>query len=175
MRRPSYLDAIERTRLLAVLAAFDPHVAGSLPLGLDLPSSGIDVLCHAPDPVAFAWTLWHACASRRHFSIRQWIDRTRPVIASFEADGWRFELFGATQPVRQQDGWRHFDVERRLLLLGGAAFRCSVMGHRARGLKTEAAFAAALGLRDDPYAAMSRLYDHGDPKLAAALALRPAS
>ena len=171
MRRPSYLEAIDHAEVLAVLASFDPHVVGTPPLGLDLPASDIDVLCHAPDPISFTSALWRAYADRRHFSIRQWIDRTRPVIASFEADGWRFELFGATRPVHQQDGWRHFDVERRLLRLGGAAFRRRVMDHRAQGLKTEAAFAAVLGLRGDPHAEMSRLHDRSDPVLAQALAI----
>ncbi len=169
MRRPSYRRAIRNARLLAVLASFDPHVVGRPPLGLDLPASDIDVLCHAPDPISFTSALWRAYADRRHFSIRQWIDRTRPVIASFEADGWRFELFGATRPVHQQDGWRHFDVERRLLRLGGAAFRRRVMDHRAQGLKTEPAFAAVLGLEGDPYLAMSALAGQPDASLAQAL------
>ncbi len=169
MRRPSYLEAIDNVGLRAGLAAFDPHVVGTPPLGLDLPASDIDVLCHAPDPAAFISFLWLAYADRPHFSIRQWIDRDRPVIASFEADGWCFELFGATRPVRQQDGWRHFEVERRLLQLGGVGLRRCVMEHRGRGLKTEPAFARALGLPGDPYEAMSALYERSDAELVQAL------
>ena len=165
MQRPSYLEATGNVPIASIPEAFDPHLVGTPPLGLDLPASDIDVLCHAPDPVRFTSALWQACADRPHFSIRQGIDRTRPVIASFEADGWRFELFGATAPVHRQDGWRHFDVELRLLRLAGAAFRCSVMAHRGRGLKTGPAFAAALGLPGDPCHEMSRLCDRSDMEL----------
>lgn len=154
----------------ALLEAFDPHVAGTPPLGLDLPTSDVDVLCHAPDLAAFASVLWHAYKDRPRFSIRQWIGVPRPVIASFEAEGWTFEVFGSTQPVHEQAGWRHFLVERRLLELGGAAFRQSVMRYRLDGLKTEPAFAAALGLAGDPYVAMLDLGERSDSELAGALA-----
>jgi hypothetical protein len=60
--RPPYADALARTGLLARLAPFDPHVAGTPPLGLDLPSSDIDLLCFAPDAVAFARAMWDSCA-----------------------------------------------------------------------------------------------------------------
>jgi len=35
---------------MRALAEFDPHLAGTLPLGLDLPTSDLDILCHAAEP-----------------------------------------------------------------------------------------------------------------------------
>ncbi|HEU0018496.1 MAG TPA: DUF4269 domain-containing protein, partial [Methyloceanibacter sp.] len=55
--RPEYRVAVLRSGILTALAEFDPHVAGTPPLGLDTATSDVDVLCHAPDGVAFAKTL----------------------------------------------------------------------------------------------------------------------
>jgi hypothetical protein len=154
MALPSYLEALQRLDLLAALARFDPHVAGTPPLGLDLPGSDIDVLCHVLDVDAFTRTVWDFASNHERFAIHQWTGDARPVVASFQAHGWPIEIFGASRPVVQQAGWRHFTVERRLLVLGGDAIRAAVMERRRGGLKTEPAFAAVLGLAGDPYSTL---------------------
>ncbi len=154
MERPNYADALVRLGLLQQLSGFDPHVAGTPPLGLDLPGSDIDVLCHAPDPVLFTRRVWQAFGGFPDFRIWQWRDRGRPVIAGFYAEGWQFELFGQAMPVAEQMGWRHFLVEQRLLAIGGRSLAKAVMDLRVAGYKTEPAFAQALGLAGDPYQAV---------------------
>lgn len=161
----SYLEALQRLDLLAALARFDPHVAGTPPLGLDLPGSDIDVLCHVADTDAFARTVWDFAGNHERFAIHQWAGERRPVVASFVAHGWTIEIFGASCPVVQQSGWRHFTVERRLLMLGGDTFRAAVMGRRRSGLKTEPAFAEVLGLAGDPYSALLDVETRSDADL----------
>jgi hypothetical protein len=139
---------------MSALAKFDPHLAGTLPLGVDLPTSDLDILCHAAEPEAFAVALWAAFSGETEFSLRQWSIVDGPVIASFIAHGWPFQVFGQKKPVSEQNGWRHFVVERRLLRLGGPAFRAAIMRERSRGAKTEPAFATALKLTGDPYLAI---------------------
>lgn len=169
MQRPGYRQALQATRLIELLHPYDPHVAGTPPLGLDLPASDIDILCHAPDIIDFTRSVWGALAGMTAFSMHQWASGWRPVVATFEGRGWRFEIFASTQPVAEQAGWRHFLVERRLLALGGELFRSSVMRHRQAGSKTEPAFAAALGLAGDPYLTLLKLESQADDDLAALL------
>ncbi|MDY8108948.1 DUF4269 domain-containing protein [Fulvimarina sp. 2208YS6-2-32] len=166
MSRPNHRDAIDRTGLLAALAAYDPRIAGTPPLGLDLPASDIDILCHAPDPVRFTSDVWMAFGSCQDFRVWQWSTADRPVVATFVAYDWRFEVFGQAKPVSEQTGWRHFVVERRLLALGGRRLAACVMAFRRNGLKTEPAFAAALKLQGNPYQTLLGLDDHGDEALA---------
>ncbi|QCO19848.1 DUF4269 domain-containing protein (plasmid) [Azospirillum brasilense] len=168
--RLNHVDAVRRTGIMTILAAFDPHLAGTPPLGLALPASDIDVLCHAPDPLAFTAAVWTAYGDAPAFSIRQWIGGERAVIATFDAEGWTFELFASSRPVAEQAGWRHFIVEQRLLRLGGAGFRTRVMAHRWAGLKTEPAFAAALGLKGDPYRLLLDLAHETEEQLREQLA-----
>jgi hypothetical protein len=150
---------------MTALAEFDPHLAGTLPLGIDLPSSDLDILCHAAEPEAFAVALWAAFSGETEFSLRQWIINDRPVIASFMAHGWPFQVFGQKKPVNEQNGWRHFVVERRLLSLGGSAFRAAIMRERSRGAKTESAFATVLRLTGDPYVVVLDLERCDDDRL----------
>ncbi|MBY8826170.1 DUF4269 domain-containing protein [Sphingomonas colocasiae] len=154
MMRPDYREAIARSGVLERLSAFDPHVAGTPPLGLDLATSDIDILCHCPVPDVFAAALWQAFGDAEGFAIRQWASGARAIIADFVSHGWSFEIFGQAVPVRDQQGWRHFRVEQRLLALGGEGLRRAVLEKRRAGMKTEPAFAAVLGLPGDPYRAM---------------------
>lgn len=167
--RVSYVEAIVRADILNELAAFDPHVAGTLPLGIALPTSDIDVLCYAPDHGIFTAVLWTAFRYFENFSLRQRIDLGRPVICSFLAHGWVIEVYGGAEPIARQSGWRHLLVQRRLLALGGDAFRQSLIAKRREGAKTEPAFAAVLGLSGDPYEALLALEPMPESKLRAML------
>lgn len=164
MTRVDHEEALRLVGVLPALAAFDPHVAGTPPLGLALPSSDIDILCHAPDPMAFADAVTRVFGHLRDFQL---VERPRwqAVIARFHAHGWPFEIFGQPLPVAQQQGWRHFLVERRLLALGGGALASTILALRAQGLKTEPAFAQLLGLTGDPYAALLDLEAWDDEAL----------
>ena len=169
MERLHYLEALERTEVLPKLAAYNPHVVGTPPLGLDLPTSDIDVICFAPDADAFTCAVWNAFGLRPGFRMWQWIGRDRPVVANFADAGWRIEVFGQASPISDQFGWRHFLVEKRLLALGGVSFRNAVMTRREEGMKTEPAFAAVLCLDGDPYKALLDLDSCSDIELTALL------
>ncbi|MBC8791900.1 MAG: DUF4269 domain-containing protein [Tagaea sp. CACIAM 22H2] len=167
MSRIAFTQALARLDIMTKLATFDPHIAGTPPLGLDLPGSDIDVLCHAPDLDAFARIVENAFAREANFKIRRASLDAPSLIANFEAFAWPFEVFAQTRPVDEQTGWRHFEAERRLLSLGGARLRAAVMAARREGLKTEPAFARVLGLTGDPYAALLTIADEDDAALAA--------
>lgn len=165
MARPPYHIALEHMRILQVLRAFDPRVAGTLPLGVAVETSDIDIVCHVTDQSLLIDTIWNEFSHMEEFSIQQWVHGVCPIIASFRGEGWEFEIFASTDPVDRQAGWRHFCIEARLLELGGATFRDRVMALRRSGLKTEPAFAAALGLGGDPYNALLDLETCSDDEL----------
>jgi len=155
--RCNYLEALRQTRIMERLAGYDPHVAGTPPLGIEGPDSDIDVLCHAADLDGFAAWMVEQFGGEREFSVRHRGGEVPAVVAGFRSHGWEFEIFCQSIPVERQMGWRHFLVERRLLGLGGEKFRAAIREKRREGLKTEPAFAAVLGLEGDPYQAVLRL------------------
>jgi hypothetical protein len=170
MAKPHYTEALRQSGVLGTLALYDPHVAGTPPLGIDRPASDLDILCYVPDPMLFAAAVWNAFSDYEDFSMRQWAGPDRPIITEFTAAGWQIEVFGQARPVREQHGWRHFLVEQRLLALGSPAFRDAVMQRREGGAKTEPAFADVLGLAGNPYQVLLQLEQRPDAVLATLLA-----
>ena len=160
-----YEAAIDSSGVLDALGPFDPRVVGTLPLGLSVPGSDIDIVCHAFDPLALAEVIWTRFQSCDGFRLYQWTSSGRPLVARFEWSGWPFEVFGDTRPVDRQPGWLHFEIERRLLDLDDGRLRKVVLRQRSLGLKTEPAFAAVLGIAGDPYQGLLELASESDAQL----------
>ena len=151
---------IEDLRLGDTLRGFDPRVVGTIPLGIDVPGSDVDVVCQALDLDRWLEVVTASFGDRPGFRCGRLEVRGVPsAVASFEA-GLPVELVAQPVPVDEQHGWRHFVIQRRLLR-ERPGLREEVMVHRARGLKTEPAFAAALGLEGDPYLALLELESGG--------------
>jgi hypothetical protein len=53
LARMTYTSAVDSSAVLELLRPFDPRIVGTLPLGVAVPGSDIDIVCHAPDPNAF--------------------------------------------------------------------------------------------------------------------------
>jgi hypothetical protein len=98
------------------------------------------------------------------------VGTTLAVIARFRAARLPVEVFGQPLPIDRQRGYRHLLVEARLLAGGGAALRSAVTTERRAGLKTEPAFARALGLDGDPYERLWTLSWREDDEVRAVLA-----
>ena len=153
---------MRQLNLLDELAGYDPVVIGTPPLGLDVANSDIDVACSAADLADFERHAIQQFSCFECFRAQRLLVRGEPtVLVRFRAHEWDFELFCQRLPTAQQWGVRHFRVERRLLdLLPG--LRARVRALRREGLKTEPAFARALGLSGDPYEAVAQLAERSD-------------
>ena len=168
--RPHFEIAVQQLGVLKALRAYDPRVAGTPPLGVETEKSDIDILCHAPDPNAFLTDIQNAYGTMSDVRIWQWISKGRPIIVTFHAHGWDFEIFASPQPVALQNGWRHFDIERRLLAIGGQGLKEAIKRLRQQGMKTEPAFWSALKQSGDPYTGLLSLETATDDALREKLA-----
>jgi hypothetical protein len=144
------------TSLFAALAPFEPTLVGTFPLGLQVVGSDIDVICQAPDFAAFEIVLstWFSGAG---VVAEDWLRDERALSVRFAVMDTPLEVYCEHTPVSEQLGFRHMAVEARLLAVGGAGLREGVRALKARGVKTEPAFARVLGLGGDPYLALLEL------------------
>lgn len=65
-----------------------------------------------------------------------------------------------------QNAYRHFQIEERLLKLGGKNLRRKILEFRGFGYKTEPAFAKVLGLVGDPYESLLNLHKETEEVLS---------
>lgn len=142
-------------QIMERLQAFDPVLAGTIPIGVDIAGSDLDILCCFTDPLHFSEVIKTCFKQETGFKIRtQAMPGGAAVIAGFVCDAFEIEIFGQQLPVQQQYGYRHMLVEYALLQRFGAPLRQQVIALKQQGYKTEPAFALALGLEGDPYEAL---------------------
>lgn len=153
------------------LAAFTPVLAGTFPLGLNVATSDLDVLCEVHDVAAFEATVRAAFGQRPGFAFSRVVGAEPEAwLASFDFEGTHVELFGQPVPPCEQMAHRHLVVEARLLRLGGAWLRERVRSLKRSGVKTEPAFATVLRLNGgDGYAEVLALEACSDKELASLL------
>ncbi|MEY9438462.1 hypothetical protein ABIF14_005553 [Bradyrhizobium elkanii] len=84
-----YASAVTGSAVMELLKPFDPRIVGTLPLGLAVPGSDIDIVCHASDPNAFADIVWAHYQACDDFVLFRWTSGTRPVIAALCATAGR--------------------------------------------------------------------------------------
>ncbi|MDR0907747.1 MAG: DUF4269 domain-containing protein [Rikenellaceae bacterium] len=155
---------LTKTRVLELLAPYGAVLAGTIPLGIDVPSSDLDVICRVTDFDEFARFARQNFGQYEDFAIR-YLDRDRVVCGFFE-EGEEVEIYGSPTPPRQTNGFRHMIIEARLLGVLGGQFTEKVRALRREGMKTEPAFAWLLGLTGDPYEAVRSLEVYSDKQLA---------
>lgn len=166
MRIP-YEKAIENLGLLASLSSFDPIVIGTAPLGIDVSNSDIDIACYCDDLDRFERFTASQYESQDCFQIRhETFQNHESIIVLFNAFEWDVEIFCQPIPTSKQWGVRHFRMEQRLLALS-PSLKPTVTELKRSGLKTEPAFAKALGLAGEPYEAILGLEQTDERELLA--------
>jgi hypothetical protein len=175
-RQRQAFATLQALGVATVLCGFDPVLAGTVPLDVDLPASDLDIICEVPPArqPEFARQL------RAHYGQLPgfWLGLAQmaeppATVARFEYAGTLIEVFGQALPTRQQNAYRHLAVEHAVLTLGGEPWRQAVRALKQQGLKTEPAFATLLRLPGDPYAALLALAELPPAALAAQVAACP--
>lgn len=129
-------------------------LAGTIPLDIDLPESDLDILISTTDPESVRDDLASRFAHMPAFAV--WPHGKEPGAwcVAFQSESYPIELFIHTTAIREQRAYRHMVVEYVLLERLGSSFQSHIRSLKASGLKTEPAFAEALGLDGDPYLAL---------------------
>ena len=137
------------------LQAYQPIITGTIPIGIDLPGSDLDVICQCYNHKEFEETIAGVYSNEIDFKIKtRFWNGQMSTIASFEARGFYIEIFGQNVPTQMQDAYKHMVIEYKILNKLGPEFKSAVVGLKKKGMKTEPAFAKLLDLKGDPYEAL---------------------
>ena len=151
---------LEALRVQQILARFTPVLAGTVPIGIYVETSDLDIICYVTDSEleAFEKIVKDYYGSYKAFTVHRRSVRNQPyVIANFQGDHFDIEIFGQPIPVVEQNAYRHMIIEHKLLERRGEPFCKEVLDLKRSGMKTEPAFAKVLKLEGDPYDALLKL------------------
>lgn len=135
------------------LREYSPVLAGTIPIDIAVADSDLDIICSWRNKEDFIRNLEKHFSAYPGFRLKnKTISGTDTVLARFDADGFKVEVFGQNIPVREQAAYIHMIAEYVLLQERGEAFRQDVLELKKKGYKTEPAFGMLLGMQADPYA-----------------------
>jgi hypothetical protein len=167
-RQRAAWEAIHRLGIMERLQAYQPVLAGTIPLDIDVADSDLDVICCASDLDAFDRFVRDAFGRQDGFSQQRCdVNGVPSSVTSFWHGGFAFELFAQPVPADRQNAYRHMVMEARLLALSGEQAREGIRELKRNGMKTEPAFARYFGIPgDDPYQALLEWERYSDAELA---------
>ena len=140
-------EAITELNLLSDLAGYHPVLCGTVPIGIDVEGSDLDIIMEAHDFARYKDEIERLYGKLEGFRIREKTVKGVPTVAGFRYRSFNFELFAQPVPVEKQDAYRHMLVEHHVLEMR-PHIREEIIRLKASGWKTEPAFAQVLGLDD---------------------------
>lgn len=144
--------SISELHIFNLLAEYSPILTGTIPIGISINSSDLDITCRFMDADKFENKMENLFSKHNEFKVQQkeknryWV-----VVASFTYQNFPFEIFGTLFPVTDQNSYKHMLIEYRILQLLGNDFKQKVIQLKQEGLKTEPAFAKLFNINGDPY------------------------
>lgn len=157
-RQRSAYQVLKKLRLFDILSDYNPILVGTIPIGIDIFNSDLDVICEVFEHDIFEEIIMNYYGNYDDFQIEREIVRGMEAsFSSFRSNGFGIEIFGQAKPVFNQNGYRHMIVEKKLLDLGGKEIKDEIRKLKQEGVKTEPAFARYLRLKGDPYEEMLKL------------------
>ncbi|WP_245987108.1 DUF4269 domain-containing protein [Maribacter vaceletii] len=157
-RQKNAFSEIKKYKILDKLKKYNPILVGTIPIGIDLPESDLDIICECQNHSEFSAYLSENFSDKMEFklySIKQ--NGIKSTIAEFKTDNFLFDIFGQNIPTQKQNAYRHMIIENRILNEKGSKFKQRVKELKSKGIKTEPAFAKLLGLEGDPFAELLKL------------------
>ena len=126
-----------------------PILVGTIPLGIAIENSDLDIVCQVYDFEMFEQILFDKFSIYEDFSIRY--KEKDILICNFMVDYMEIEIYASSVESYNTNGYRHMLIEYKLLNLYGERFREEVIKLKKERMKTEPAFAKILNLNGNPY------------------------
>jgi hypothetical protein len=143
---------LKELKIFEKLNKYNPLLAGTIPIEIDLPQSDLDIICCCENHDEFSRHMSELFENKTGFTIgSKDFNGINSTIAKFKTEKFDIEIFGQNIPTNQQNAYKHMIIEYEILKEKGSEFKAEIKKLKLKGLKTEAAFAKLLGLKGNPY------------------------
>lgn len=150
-RQQKAYHTISRLNMMEDLREFKPTLCGTIPIGIDIENSDLDIITEVQDLIYFENMLRNLYGLQTNFKISRSMIRDVPCITvNFNFEEFEIEIFGQATPVQNQNAYLHMVIEH-LIMEQFPHIRTEVIHLKKQGYKTEPAFCKVLGLDGDPY------------------------
>ncbi|MFS0671768.1 DUF4269 domain-containing protein [Ornithinibacillus sp. 179-J 7C1 HS] len=145
-------EAISRLNILKDLAGYNPLLCGTIPLGIDVEQSDLDIIFEVYDFEQFQELIFSLYQDLPSFRMKETVMKGKKVLkANFRYLDFDFELFGQAESTRKQNAFVHMVIEYELLQQY-PTIKEKIIRLKHQGIKTEPAFCQVLGIDgDNPY------------------------
>lgn len=152
-------NVIRQSGLFTVLKCFEPVLCGTIPLGCNIESSDLDILCQVDDLSSFEEFAVRSFAAFRRLQVKNKVLRGGPaVLVRFTWQEFKFEIVAQKKPVTEQYAYAHMLAEAWLLYEHGPRLRAEIKRLKENALSTEVAFARLFNIVGEPYEMLYQLY-----------------
>lgn len=138
--------------IIADLAIYDPLIVGTIPIGIDIKESDVDIVLCANDFGKLSGRLTELYGILDSFDIHM-RDETS-LVCRFIFMNFICEIFACPTPTQESRAWRHMIIKDQILRSHNKQFRAQIINLKKQGIKTEPAFALLLGLKGNSYTAL---------------------
>ncbi len=144
--------ALNELGVFEKLKNFNPLLTGTIPIEIDLPESDLDIICECSNHEKFSELLRSLFGENNGFNIKTHQRfGLKSTVCQFWFNDFEIEIFGQNRATEKQNAYRHMLIEHRILQEKGTEFKAEIIALKAKGLKTEPAFAKLLKLEGNPY------------------------
>jgi len=143
---------LKELEIMEKLEMYNPLLAGTIPIEIDISSSDLDIVCYCKDVYNFSNKLIDLFGKQVGFKIQtKLINEVITTIANFQGTHFPIEIFGQAILSTKQDAFKHMLIEHKILQEKDSIFTKKIIHLKKSGIKTEPAFAQLLGLKGNPY------------------------
>ena len=154
-RQQRAYEVLTKYQVFPKLKPYSPVLAGTIPIGIDIESSDLDIICEVDlqfeedflDDIMFS-RLIPADVEVKVENIL--VNGEKSIVLNFMLEEFPIEIFGQNKPSLAQNAYRHMMAEYRILRDKGEEFKQKIIELKKQGIKTEPAFGMLLDL-ENPY------------------------
>lgn len=154
-RQKAAYQTLTSNQIFEKLIDFSPILTGTIPIGIDIAESDLDIICYCKNLNDFSTLLTNLFFKEQGFQLREiLVNDEKTVVANFYLNNFEIEIFGQNISTKNQNAFKHLLIEHTILQKKGENFRQEIINLKLQGVKTEPAFAQLLGLTGNPYQAL---------------------
>lgn len=154
-RQKRAFEVLTKYKVFEKLSNFSPILAGTIPIGIDIDGSDLDIICEVNfrfeedflDEIMFSKLI----PLENMVTVENIIlNDEKCIVINFMLEEFPIEIFAQNKPTTQQNAYLHMIAEHKILQEKGEDFKQKIIELKKKGIKTEPAFGMLLNL-ENPY------------------------